>query len=90
MSARRITIIFLPSFIKSFQELETSLQERVAQRVRLFETRANHQRLAVHKLKGKLHGRYSFSVNQKYRIVFQWADSKTAVFLAIGDHDVYQ
>lgn len=86
----QITIVYLPSFVKGFRKLEKSLQAEVVQKTRSFENRAHHKQLEVHKLQGKLAGRWSFSVTQKYRIVFIWEDKQTAVFLAIGDHDIYR
>jgi len=39
---------------------------------------------------GCMEGFLSFSVNYRYRIVFQWENRKTAVLLTVGDHDVYK
>lgn len=86
----KIEIIYLPIFIKSFNKLELPLQEEVLEKVKLFEDKENHKSLKVHKLKGALADRYSFSVNYKYRIVFRYLNKQEVVFLAIGDHDVYK
>ena len=90
MTVGHIKIIYLPSFIKGLRKLESSLQEEAVRKSRLFVNRANHRQLDVHKLHGKLQDRYGFSVDHKYRIVFRWEGKSIAVFLAIGDHDVYR
>jgi plasmid maintenance system killer protein len=87
-----ISVYLTPHFRKKFKKLERSLQEEAFEKIELFKDPANHSRLRVHALKGHLHGRHSFSVNYRYRIVFMWEDDKTqdcAILLAIGDHAVY-
>ncbi|MFT5036615.1 MAG: plasmid maintenance system killer protein [Candidatus Azotimanducaceae bacterium] len=85
-----IKVIYMPSFIRELQKLESDVQTETAQKVKLFEDSDNHKQLRVHKLKGRLKNKYSFSVTYSHRIVFLWEDKKTAVFLSIGDHDVYK
>ncbi len=46
-------------------------------------------RLETHKLHGKLKDLWSFSVGNKYRIVFEF-DNSDVIFLDIGDHDLYK
>lgn len=72
-----------------FRKLESSLQTEALEKIALFTDPHNHQQLRVHKLKGRLRGRYSFSVNYKIRIVFTYESKKSVILVAIGDHDVY-
>ena len=64
------------------------MQEEVLDVIEIFAHEEQHARLRVHKLKGRLAGRYSFSVNYRFRIVFCY-QNKEAILLAIGDHNVY-
>ena len=64
------------------------MQEEAWEAIDAFSNVNQHACLKVHKLKGRLSGRYSFSVNYKFRIVFCYK-KKEAILLAIGDHDVY-
>ena len=74
-----------------FNSLEKDLQNEVYEKIELFKNKGNHAQLKVHKLKGELKNKYSFSVNYKIRIVFEYILSKTEVaLLSIGDHDVYK
>lgn len=85
-----IEIEYAPSFLSQLKKLPTELQHETIEKAALFKNRTNHKRLKVHKLKGRLAGKWSFSVNYTYRVVFKWLSDSEAGFLAIGDHDVYK
>ena len=85
-----IKIFFKPTFLKEVNELEKNLVQEVFEKIELFKDRKNHKNLKVHKLHGKLAGRLSFSVNYSFRIVFQYDEYGNAIFLDVGDHDLYK
>ncbi|MBI4591938.1 type II toxin-antitoxin system mRNA interferase toxin, RelE/StbE family [Candidatus Uhrbacteria bacterium] len=84
-------VLFAPSFFRLLKKLPEALQEEIFEKIDLFRDPVNHVSLKVHKLHGKLKGSYSFSVNYKTRVVFEYRSiqPKEALLLAIGDHDVY-
>ena len=82
-------IIYLPSFVRKFIKLDKKLQEEALEKIELLKNSKNHKQLKVHQLKGRLVGRYSFSVNYKTRIIFIYLSKKEVAFLAIGDHEIY-
>lgn len=83
-------VTFSPSFLGSLRTLARPLQEEALEKIDLFSDIKNHQMLKVHKLKGRLRGCYSFSVNYHIRIVFEFVGKpRRAYLLAIGDHDIY-
>jgi mRNA-degrading endonuclease YafQ of YafQ-DinJ toxin-antitoxin module len=83
-------VAFAPQFRRQFKKLDKPLQEEALEKIEMFNHIENHLALKVHKLKGTLVGRFSFSVNYRYRIIFMWTDTnKTAILLAIGDHSLY-
>ena len=86
----RLSVIYIPVFLRQLKKLEPQLQEEAIIKMGLFKDSKNHKQLKVHKLKGPLSGRYSFYVNYKFRIVFSYLSKKEAVLLAIGDHDIYK
>ncbi len=86
----RIAILYKPSFVRQLKKLERALQMEALEKIEMFKDTDTHDKLAVHKLKGSLLGFLSFSVNYRYRIVFEYIDKKTAGFVAIGDHDIYK
>jgi len=83
-------ILYKPSFLRDFKKLPAAVQVEAREKIALFKDPAHHERLRVHKLKGKLHAFHSFSVTYSHRIVFQFESKERVVFLAIGTHDVYQ
>ncbi len=85
-----IEVSYTPTFIKQLNSLEPELQEESIEKIELFKGEKNHKQLKVHKLKGRLKNRLSFSVNYRTRIIFDYLSSKEVVLLAIGDHDVYK
>ena len=85
-----IKLIYTPTFLRKLKKCEPELQEEIKERITLFKNRSNHKQLKVHKLKGNLKNRYSFSATYAHRIVFIWEDTQTAVLLSVGDHNVYK
>ena len=83
-------IAYKPAFLHAFKKLPLNLQAEAREKITIFKNRAHHRQLEVHKLHGKMQGRLSFSVNNKYRVVFRWEEKNLAVLLMIGDHDVYR
>lgn len=71
--------------------LPHDLQEEAIEKIEVFKDVKSHKSLKVHKLRNRLRGRHSFSVNYKTRIVFKYVGKpKEALLLAIGDHDIYK
>lgn len=85
-----IKVYFTPSFVRQLRSMSEDIREEAFEKIDLFKNRRNHNILKVHKLKGRLAGRFSFSVNYRIRIVFRFISDSEAVLLAIGDHDVYR
>jgi len=84
-------IALAPQFKRQFKKLSPALQEEALEKIALFRDSGHHAALKVHKLKGALAGRFSFSVNYRYRIVFVWENARqSAILAAIGDHAVYE
>ena len=84
-----IKILYKPSFVRQYKKLPKALQLEVKEKLELFAADPNHKFLKTHKLKGVLKGRFSFSVNYQYRIVFKYLKNDDVVLLAVGDHDIY-
>ena len=84
-------VAYKPSFLRQFKKLPKDLQSEAKEKITLFKEVSNHESLRVHALKGELRGYHSFSVNYKYRIVFEWErKGQVAVLMSIGDHSVYE
>jgi mRNA-degrading endonuclease YafQ of YafQ-DinJ toxin-antitoxin module len=84
-------IYYHPRFQRSFKRLDPQIQARAEERVALFRSDPFDSRLGAHRLHGKLKNQWSFSVDQRYRILFEFLDKKKekVVFLDIGTHALY-
>jgi len=69
--------------------LDADLREEAIEKINLLKDIKNHRLLRVHKLHGPLSDWFSFSVNYKARIVFEYVSKTEVALLSIGDHDVY-
>lgn len=79
-----------PQFKKMFSKLERALQEEALEKIDVFKDTEHHTALKVHKLHGTFKQSYSFSVNYKTRIVFEYLDATEVILIAIGDHSLYK
>jgi len=71
---------------KELIRLEPEQKAIVWERVKIFQKHPLDTRLRNHKLKGKLSGKWAFSVTDDIRIVYEWKTKNVARFLAIGRH----
>lgn len=84
-----ITVGYTREFIRAYDKLLRDLKDEVKKSIRLFQDRKNHRQLHVHKLHGKYAGFLSFSVDRKYRIMFEWLSKNEALLHTVGDHSIY-
>jgi mRNA-degrading endonuclease RelE of RelBE toxin-antitoxin system len=84
-------IIYSSKFAREYKKLPDKIKDLAEEQEAIFRKDPFDPKLTPHKLKGKLGGFLSFSIGQKYRIIFELAkDKKTVFFHAAGDHDIYQ
>jgi len=82
-------IIYSSKFKRSFKKLTTFLVEKTIERTIIFEKNPFDPRLDTHKLHGKLKTKWSFLINGKNRVLFEF-DKSDVIFLDVGDHDLYR
>lgn len=85
-----LKIYFSNFFIKKIKKLKDDLQDEVFEKINLLKDESNHQSLKVHKLHGRFSKYYSFSVNYKYRIVFDYLSKKEIRLHDFGGHEIYK
>lgn len=83
-------IAFTSSFVRQMKRLPKALKLEAIEKLELFQEEPKNKQLKIHKLKGKLKDRWSFSVNYKTRIVFCFREESHIILLAISDHDIYK
>ena len=82
-------IIYSPKFSREYKKVPAAIKIIAEKQEVIFRKNPFDPRLKTHKLTGPLDGFYAFSVNHKYRIIFDLMDQATARFYSIGDHDIY-
>ncbi len=87
-----MTIYIYSRYQRSYRHLDPQLQLIADERIELFRHNPFDPRLDTHQLHGKLKERWSFSVDQRYRILFEFLDKKRTevVFLDVGNHSIYR
>ena len=83
-----MTIYYHPKFKRMYRKLDHELQKLAEEREKLFRADPFDSRLDTHKLHGRLKKFWSFEVNRKNHIMFEF-DGPDVIFLKIGDHADY-
>jgi plasmid maintenance system killer protein len=76
--------------MKQYKKLPTNIQLLAEEKEVIFRIDPHDPRLRTHKLSGRLLGKYAFSVNNSYRVMFAFENKNLAKFYEIGNHDIYE
>jgi len=82
-------IYFHPRFRGVFKKLPSLVKKKAERREKIFRRNPFDPRLDTHKLHGKLKTQWSFAIDDKYRILFEFYNNDV-IFLDAGDHDLYK
>lgn len=83
-------IHFNEEFKNQFKNLSKNIQKKACKCEILFRKNPFHPSLRLHKLKGKLDGLWSISIDMKYRIIFKSMPDGVILFISIGLHSIYE
>jgi addiction module RelE/StbE family toxin len=83
-------IEYTSHFKRAYRKLPLTVRRKAEKRELIFREDPFDPRINTHKLSGKLKEFHSFSINQRYRIVFVFRGRQQVVFLDAGDHGVYR
>jgi len=83
-------VFYNKKFESLFLALPRKIQKKACKTEELFRENAFHPSLRLHKLKGKLEGLWSISIDMKYRIVFKSLKDGNVLFISIGQHTIYE
>lgn len=83
-------ILYLPRFEKEYKKLPKDIQELAGKREGIFRKNPFDSKLKTHKLHGPLNDFWAFSLDRKYRVIFDFANKNIIRFYSIGDHDIYE
>lgn len=84
------TILFAPEFKRDYRKLPVDLREVLKERGRLLQENPYHPLLKTHKLTGTLKECWSYSVDFRIRVIFQFVSKTEIVLLRVGDHSIYR
>ncbi len=83
-------IFYSSKFSRDYKKLPLGVKRMAEKKELIFRKDPFDPRLRTHKLKGTLSGFFSFSINQKYRIIFEIVNKNTIWFHSVGDHAIYK
>lgn len=83
-------IEYSSNFVKQFKKLAPQIQKQTIEAEKLFKKDPFIKRLKTHKLSGRLVGLWAFSINYKYRIIFEFLSKGKILFYKIGSHEIYR
>jgi mRNA-degrading endonuclease YafQ of YafQ-DinJ toxin-antitoxin module len=82
-------IAYYPGAVREYKKFPVILQEKVKETFELLKDKSNHEKIKVHKLKGKLQNHFSCSVDYSNRIIFYIKEDEIRI-VSIGNHDIYK
>jgi len=80
-------ILLSKEFIENFSCLEKQIQKQADKQILIFKSNPFYPSLHTEKLIPKSKEVWSFRIDKKYRIAFEFIDKNTILFLTIGPHD---
>lgn len=83
-------IFYSAKFVREYSKLDLKTKLLAESRFEIFTTDQYDPRLKTHRLSGSLAGYYSFSINHKLRIIFEYDKNNDIWFLSIVSHDIYK
>ena len=84
-------IFYTAQFARLYKKIPDEIKRKAEKRETLFRENPFAPSLKTHKLQGDLSDFWSFTIDFRNRIIFEFKDDRTAViFHSIGDHDMYR
>ncbi len=83
-------IIYSPKFRREYKKLPSEIKRLAEEREMVFRNNPLHPSLKTHKLRGKWEEFWSFSIDYRNRIIFEFGEKGLVFFHSVGDHDIYQ
>ncbi|MBI5305990.1 type II toxin-antitoxin system mRNA interferase toxin, RelE/StbE family [Candidatus Wolfebacteria bacterium] len=83
-------IIYTSKFAREYKKLSKEIQLLAEEKEKIFREDSFNSILQTHKLHGKFKDFRSFSIDFKYRIIFEFGENNVIYFHSIGDHSIYK
>lgn len=82
-------IFYTKKFEREYKKIGEDLKLKTESKEKLFRKNPFDKILKTHKLSGELEGFWSFSIDFKNRIVFEFINKEIVFFHSIGSHNIY-
>ena len=85
-----INIVWDNGFKKAYRKKlknDSDLKKKFIKSMKLFSADPFNKQLRTHKLTGKLHGLWAFSVDYDVRIIFAFLEENEVLLIDIGGHE---
>jgi len=83
-------IIYSLQFKQEYRRLPDNIKRKAEKKEKIFRENPFASQLKTHKLGGRLAEFWSFSIDYRYRIIFEFVDEKKVILHAVGDHSLYK
>ena len=83
-------IYYSAKFAKAYKKLPQKVKLQAEKKELVFRKNPRHSSLKTHKLTGKLKDFWAFSVDYKYRIIFEFREKDVVWFHSVGTHEIYE
>lgn len=82
-------IYYSSKFKREYKKLPKPVKVLAEVKEQVFREDPFDTRLDTHKLHGRLREFWSFSVDNRFRIIFEFAKEDVVWFHSVGDHSIY-
>lgn len=83
-------IYYSSKFVREYKKLPIIVKKQAEKKEKIFRVDPYEASLKAHKLTGKLSDYWSFSIDYKYRIIFEFYGEDVVWFHSVGGHEIYQ
>jgi len=83
-------ISYSSKFEREYRKLPLSIKRTAEKQEDIFRADPFDMRLKTHKLKGRLKDFWSFSIDSRYRIIFEFISKQEVWFHSVGTHAIYK
>lgn len=82
-------IYYSSKFKREYKKLPKSVKILAEDKEQVFREDPFDARLDTHKLHGRFREFWSFSIDNRFRIIFEFAGKDIVWFHSVGDHSIY-
>lgn len=82
-------IYYSGRFAREYRKLAREIKKIAETREAIFRSNPFESTLKTHKLTGKLKNYWSFSLDPKHRVIFEFVNGEEIWFLSVGSHSIY-